>query len=102
MSDLETLARKAASVARRSGFLTIVSVSRSTESVYLYLGTYSRRGGFETFGTLRISCHRKPGWSRGGWLKVNGQPYFDLRPRSRRSDWERAVKFVERVRETQR
>lgn len=91
MTYTQTLVRKAASMARRSGWWVIVSDAETTESSYLYLGSPSPKGGFTTHASLRVSYHRKPGWLRGGWIM---RAYYDLRPRSRRHDMERIVRFL--------
>lgn len=92
MRYTQTLVRKAASLARRRGWWTIVSDSNTTESAYVYLGFPSKKGGFTTHATMRVSCHRKPGWMRGGWIM---RAYYDLRPRSRRADMERVERFLD-------
>lgn len=95
LSKEQTVVRKAASIARLAGFEVIISDSNTTDSSYLYVGFLNRRGGFDTLCTLRVSDHRKPGFSRGGWIM--NRNYFDLRPRSRRYDMVRVRKFVDRA-----
>lgn len=92
-----TLVRKAASLARRRGFRVVVNDSKTTESSYCLIGLPSRkcRDGIEIIAELRVSNHRLPGRGRGGWLR-GGYLKFDLRPRSRRNDFERVEKFVRR------
>jgi len=91
------LVRKAASMARRAGFCTVVDDAATTESSYLVVGLPSRHGGITTLGKLRVSDHRMPGFGRGGWLRLGGAPFFDLRPRGRRYDRQRVVKFLASV-----
>jgi len=98
------LIRKAASLARRLGFRTIVSDSCTTESAYLHVGLPSRHGGFETLAILRVSNHPQPGYENGGWhhTAIGLGLYFDLRPRSRCYDDERVNKFLLTVRSKER
>lgn len=93
LSYNQTLVRKAACLARLAGFATIVSDSASTESSYLYIGRLNGRG-FDTVTELRVSCHRKPGYGRGGWLDFGPYRGYDLRPRSRRNDMERVRRLI--------
>lgn len=89
----QTLIRKAASLARRAGFATIVSDSVLTESSYLYIGRLNGRG-FTTITELRVSGHRKPGYGRGGWLNFGPYRGYDLRPRNRRNDMDRVRQVI--------
>lgn len=95
----QLLIRKAASLARRAGFTVDISDSKTTSSSYLRIGVPSKYTpkGLETLGMLRVSYHYKPGWRRGGWLKIGSDPYFDLRPRSKRYDMIRVEKLIKKI-----
>jgi hypothetical protein len=95
----QLLIRKAASLARRAGFTVDISDSKTTSSSYLRIGVPSKYTpkGLETLGMLRVSYHCKPGWRRGGWLKIGQGKYFDLRPRSKRYDIERVEHWIKKV-----
>ncbi len=95
----QLLIRKAASLARRAGFTVDISDSKSTYSSYLHIGYPSKYTlkGMEVISTLRVSYHCKPGWRRGGWLKIGQGKYFDLRPRSKRYDIERVEHWIKKV-----
>ena len=97
MTYNQTLVRKAASIARRAGFRTIVTHSKVTRSDYLFIGFPSRHSpkGFNPVAELQVTnYHAREGWHRLGI--TDRKDAYELQPTTPNQDAKKVSEFINR------